>query len=204
MKHHHVAEWPGMLSYGWTLCGHAENSAPDDETHRFRTAKHANINVAKAGECQRALPPVESRQRHHHPASCMTGANHPEKNISQGLIIVTLHELPGSLSRAEGERSVTDAVDHTHQGALSPLLDHEGVAVHRHPMTGTGSHAKDQRAGVRGRAVLRQPFRRAGGHTTFRHFFKVILVPLPTSVSISISSIRRLAPGKPRPNPLRL
>src|SRR5713101_8971214 len=107
IEHHHIVQCPAVLRDHRTPCGQAQDSAWNDEIHRFRTAKHPGFNVANAGERQRALPPVESREPHHDTTSCATGASHPEKNIGQWLLTMTLDVLPRSLSGAVGKLSVT-------------------------------------------------------------------------------------------------
>src|SRR6266849_4246751 len=105
IKPHHIARCPAVLRDHWTPCSQAQDSARNDEIHWFRTVKDAGFNVANAGECQRALPPVESREPHHDTTSCTTGASHPQKNIGQWLVIMTLDIVPRSLSGAVGKLS---------------------------------------------------------------------------------------------------
>src|SRR3981081_2049908 len=106
IKHHHIARCPAVLRDHGTPGGQAQNSARNHEIHWFQTIKHAGFYVANAGECQRALPPVESREPHHDTTSCPTGASHPQKNVGQWPGMVTLDVVPRGLSGAMGKLSV--------------------------------------------------------------------------------------------------
>src|SRR5580704_3521811 len=90
---------------------------------------------------------------------------------------MTLDVVPRSLSSAVGKLSVTYTIDHTHQSTLSPLLSHEGVTIHGHQRAGTGSDAKDERAGQRRGDIQSEPSPthnagagiRTGSHIKFVH-----------------------------------
>src|SRR5258708_38587301 len=131
IKHHHIAQFPAVLRHHWTRCVEAQNSTRKDEIHPFRTTKHASLDVANAGERQRARPPVEPCEPHHDTPSCKAGASHPSKNFGQWLVKMTLDVLPSGLGGAKGKLAVTQTIDHTHQCTLSPLLNHARVALPR-------------------------------------------------------------------------
>src|SRR6266545_1014330 len=123
----------------------ADDATAERKIHRFNTPEHAHFDVTDAGEGQLCPAPVEACQRHHHTARGTARTADPAKNHVKRLIDMVLYVLPRRLRRPLGERPVSQTIDHRHQCALVPALDHEGITVLCPPRMWPAGGAKGQR-----------------------------------------------------------
>src|SRR5262249_26921461 len=167
-------------------------------------AEQERFDVAHAQPRHSSFGWPDGGQRHDHAACLHEGGVATAEKRDWRLLGVAFQYPDSELGRGQRLWTVADPVHHCQQHAIAKRF-------YQVEISGNGLAKKSARRKGPGNQRWRNgdlglhlaPHRSFSFWPLLNHFFMVTVVPWPTLETISNSSIKSLAPGRPTPRPLR-